>query len=655
MKRTKSESSEPKRQHVAEFKDTATETWIALGECSVTVGSIDIAIRSFDYACRHDPSNSKALIGLAQALRLNDIQHNEGYGCKQAIERINANIEKFGGLQLSYELFKELAECYLVLGLNEQAHHAVQSSIQLNPKDPLLWLLNAQTLIRVGATKHAASSLNHCISILPKSIDRFTRDDIETARAAHAELGAIYAAEENITSSIAELTATLSLPPPSLGRLDEYVALWCALATAKERANDVEGALEACEDAEAVVGNCDRIFLTHAYLLLIKNSKADAEKAIPLLQKVVSNEMQLPNFFVGVELDEKTVEASSEGDFLPWYLLGKAYALLKSPRLAYDCYQIALTRASNLPVTWLAVGRLYLELKQLPDALAAYSQALRLQIEENSIGTATAWDGLSCVYERSNDQLADASDACARAATCFKKLGKAEEASFFDERAQNLISASKNAGPVPPLREPPEVPNILIRDLMALLPCERIEYVQGSQKPSLVNTSGQSLYASSEPPSQVTPKIQASSSIPAPTRDDVSMQKSPRYPQHIYQPSHANSPIQKLPPPIPTARYPQNSPGDPVTKFQPPGPSHLYTMAPGPAPFSNQHMIQRSPNGNPQYFRGGQYEMIPTAIPGHVGRPAPMPPGAQMGYPYGPYVHVPGGVVYTSSVNTWNE
>ena len=129
-------------------------------------------------------------------------------------------------------------------------------------------------------------------------------------------------------------------------------------------------------------------------------------------------------------VDVENESAVQEGsDFLPWYLLGKANSYL-DPRAAYDCYQVALRCASNCSIIWLAVGKLYLELKQLKDALEAYSQALKLQLGDGSNGTATAWDGLSCVYERCEDQLMDASDACNRAAACFKAMGDIKSCQF---------------------------------------------------------------------------------------------------------------------------------------------------------------------------------------------------------------------------------
>ncbi|KAK6459769.1 transcription factor which mediates glucose repression [Scheffersomyces xylosifermentans] len=640
------------------YEASATETWLACGACASTLGLVVPAIKSFENAVNHDPSNLKALCGLSYTLRLNDINLNETIGSQSSIEKLNKSLELFPNLLKEASIFKELAECYLLIGLNDQAHQSIQTAIQLSPNDASLWLLSAQTLIRAGARSHAAGSLTHCLSILPENLAQFSQSDIETARAAHAELAAIAAADGNIDLSIAELTATLSLPAPPLSRIDEHIALWCALSTAKERANDIPGAIQACEAAEKAVGNSPRILMTHSYLLLFNNERQHAETAIQLLSKIID-----------LEKEKESEQPKNDGDFLPWYLLGKAHSLVDQPRLAYDSYQVALRRAANSPITWLAVGKLYLELKQLPDALAAYSQALRLQIDESSPGTATAWDGLSCVYERCDDQLMDASDACARSAACFKAIGDLKSAGYFEERAEVLAKASKKEGPVPPLREPPDVPSFLLRDLVALLPSERIAFIQGPQSAENAQQQQQQQQQQSGTPQQQTPNPQQSPVIPM-IQHQQTPQQAPA--QHYQQPPQQQTPQQHLYPqggfkqeqksPRQQQMPPQLPPPQ-IQQFWSPNqqPQYFYQQGPPPPPpQGDQHALHhqgtpgqqqashRSPLNQPQIIQGGHYP---------IGPPGAVP----QGYPYGQYVPVQGGVVahipqqYAPSVNNWRR
>lgn len=463
----------------SDYIATAAATWTAIGSCAVTMGMYAQAIKAYDAALAHYPGALDALLGWSYSLRMGDVANSQTAGLQASLQRLTKAVDQYPNLANSADFFKELAECYILLDLSDQAHQAILQAIYLQPKDAGLFLLQAQILIRTGACAQAAAALTHCLQLLPPLPHSYSASDVETARSAHAELAAIAAADNNIELLIAELTATLLLPPPPLARVEEHVALWCALATAKERANRIPEALEACEQAELAVGPHPRILITHAYLLLLNSSKANAQRAIELLTQVVEAEPQETQ--PKKELEEEAT-GDAPGDFLPWCLLGEAYTVLEQPRAAYDAYQVALRRASSLPITWLAVGKLYLELKQLPDALAAYSQGLRLQLNENSPGTATAWDGLSCVYERCDDQLGDAADACSRAASCFRSYGDTESAQYYENKSKKLLAASQGKGPVPELCAPPGVPNYFLRDLVTLLPSERIALVQGHNK-----------------------------------------------------------------------------------------------------------------------------------------------------------------------------
>lgn len=610
-----------KRPRVDEYPEKAADTWIAIGNCASSMGIVAAAIRAFESALVHAPASVDALVGWSHLLRMNDISTNDTAGSQALIQRLNSVAELYPQVTALPLFFRELTECYLLVGLNEQAHLAVQQAIQRAPSDPALQLLLAQTLIRAGARAQAASALNHCLLLLPPLLAEFSKADIETARSAHAELAAIAAADGNIDLSITELTATPLLPPPPLARQNEHIALWCAFATAKERANKIPEALEACERAETAVGALPRILITHAYLLLLDEVAEKAQRAVALLSRVV-------------DLEER--KEDDEGDFLPWYLLGKAHTVLDAPRAAYDCYQVALRRASSLPITWLAVGKLYLELKQLPDALAAYSQALRLQLNENLPGTAAAWEGLSCVYERCDDQLGDAADASSRAAMCFRAIGDTESANRFDERSKKLQAAALNNGPVPPLGQPVGVPNFFLRDLVTLLPLERIAFVQGHDK---AQTPRRAL--GPEPQIQHRPPPSAQGSPPGPppaaTAPAYSHSPNPPAPQPPHEYSMYPVPfkplgklpesISHLPPPQLRAWLPQDHMPQPQM-FQ--GPPPHFAQPPNgimtPPPNGQPPGPGRSPVNHPQ--------MIPN------GYPVQGPPG----YVYGQYMPVHQGV-----------
>ena len=676
--------------YLMSYSACASETWTLCGDCALSLSLTQVAVRSYEAALAHDPSNAKALCGISAGLRLIDISRNETVRSQNAIENLTRALSAYPHLTKVADIFRHLAECYLLIGLNDQAHQSVQTALELSPESPTLWLLNAQTLIRSNARQHATSALTHCLMLL--SNRNLSQDnDIETARAAHAELAAIAAADGNVDASIAELTATLALPPPPLAQTEEYIALWCALATAKERARDLEGAIQACEGAERAVGRLPRILLTHAYLLLVRE-EPQPDVAITLLHEVVGdvehekhqNENQKEQTEQTEQSGQNSQNVSENGsphtkplklenwpaeDFLPYFLLGQAYSLLNHPRAAYDAYQVALRRASNSPIAWLAVGKLYLKLKQLPDALAAYSQALRLQMDDGSAGAAAAWDGLSCVYERCDFQLTDAADACDRCAACYRAIGDVDGAQFFEERAKTLIAALRKEVAVPPLRDPVNVPEFLVRDLVALLPSERISYVRGDRdyerqtEEQQQRQEEQRQIQQQQQQQEQQRQIQNQHLINNLHQDQLRIQQhQPQHPNLIrpenpqfapHSPAGASAVINgsgmsgpapgvpgrlqasphQLPPP------PHWSPSQPPGMLRgPPG----MPMPPG--------VIQGSPGPQQQMIQG--YATSPPPGPNGVpNHPPPPPPG----YAYGQYMPMPTmvGMPYPQPVNGW--
>lgn len=702
MKRTNSDLLPDKRQRTQSYEGTAVETWIAVGRCSLTLGLVAAAVKSFEYAVGHDRGDAQALVGWAHALRLHDVELGQVYGSQVAAETLHAGVEQQPSLGKDKEVFREMGECYLAMGALGPAQHATQTAIQLDAGDASLWLLNGRILVKMGELKDATKSLTYCLSLLPQSLSQFGADHIEIARTAHTQLAAIATLEDDIEFSMAELIATLSLPAPPLARIDENIVLWCALAVTKEKANDIPGGLQVCDTAESLLGGSARIFMTRVYLLLADaggDRSGRAQQAIELLQKIIANEPGA---------GEK--QASDDGDFLPWYLLGKAYSLLTSYRLAYDAYQVALRRAANHPIAWLAVGQLYLHLNQLPDALAAYSQALRLQVDELYPGTATAWDGLSCIYERSDDQLVDAADACTRAAASFKLNGSAASAAFFENRSTQLKLASKKEAPVPTLRDASGVPNYLLQDFVSLLPEERIamvkRYLQPSpypahtstqsnektphtlkphdkspgprhhhmspinQAPTIAVVQGTSPQATQPPPQQLPQQLsqQLQQQLPQqPPQQPPQHPASQHYLLHQNIGTHEGSPRKNLPPQIWSPQHQRSQrphtphqlpPQIPDQQMHPP-PQYYYHSQANPIPnvqpiVPNQH-IQRSPIGHPQMIRNGpQFPMGPNPAP----RPSPGPntlgPPPQ-GYPYGQYRPMHGSVLYGSQPNHWGK
>lgn len=573
---------------------SVVETWLACGKCASTMGVLHIAINCFETALKYEPSNTKAVIGVSDALRQKDIESNQTVGITRSIDILNSFINQNPSVRSEVKLWKKLAESYFLINEPEQAHKVLKSALEMTAADPSLWILEGQCLIRLGMTAEAVDAIVRSLNLLPQSLVR--EEDIDISRSAHAELAAIAAAEGNTEAATNELNAALSLPPPPKSRTDEYAALWCAYATAREHAGDIGGAISACESAEAAIGDYSRILITHAYLLLLQGTPFFKPVfAVQLLEKAIEIEKS----------NNPNIEESSEGDFLPWYLLGYAYTLIDSPRLAYDAYQLSLRKSPLFPLPWLAVGALYLTLGQLGDSLSAYSHAVRLQSDNTVISapaSAAAWEGLSCVYERCDDQAKDATDACRRAAECYR-ISKNEEAAVrCKERAQVLERVGNHEIPMVEFRSPPEFPYILLRDLVPLSAAERINVL--AQQSTNQQSNQPPLPAQPTQPPQQVQSQPIQQGHPVPTGQPTELSPVMAQTQQVYSqmsPNMINPHIQQpplpqtqqqgaLPPPIPQTQD-QLSSQQQLQQTQPMPPQKIPSQGPG----SHMGTTQNSP------------------------------------------------------------
>lgn len=201
-------------------------------------------------------------------------------------------------------------------------------------------------------------------------------------------------------------------------------------------------------------------------------------------------------------------------DLMPWILLGYNHIVLAHFTQAFDCLQVCLLKSSKVSLVWLLIGNLYLQLGQLPDSLLAYSQALRLTPEDFGLSLALAWDGLSCVYERCENQLMDAIGACTRAANCFNQVGDLAHHQLFVDRAAYL-KANVDALDQISLRDPIAVPPELFNDLIRLPLIDRIKL-----NDAVAQDGGQPGQSPSEPSpisASATPRARAGAGLNTPT------------------------------------------------------------------------------------------------------------------------------------------
>ncbi len=461
---------------INEYELVSSQTWAQIGSCSLALNLYKLAIKSFDNSLRHLPDNVDSIVGLSKSLKLEQEEVHSLAGFKHSTELIISAIQQFPNLNNDIKLWRELSESHLGLKEYEQAHQAITRALNLNPNDTELLYLNSEILMKSKNYVYVKHILHTILSIYQNKTNELVNElDHEIIRNTHAKLAQLFILENNFKFAINEFKLAISSPLPSTtSKYEEYASIWINFALLKERLNQFDEAFQIINDAINLLGNIPRLLIANAYFLLIPVTKFfDPTLAIQLLERAINQQRS-----------NTGNEDNDDSDFLTWYLLGRAYSLIDSPRQAYDTFQISLGKGPSSPLPWLAVGSLYLKLGQLPDALAAYSQAARLQVEgpdatiSQIIASATAWDGLACVYERCDDQAHDAADACLRAAACFRSAGDLRASSQAEQRAHSLTTASRGEAPPPALKGPPDTPIVLLRDLIGMFPRDISESYQ---------------------------------------------------------------------------------------------------------------------------------------------------------------------------------
>lgn len=438
---------------IDKFDHLACEVWINCAKYASALGSYNLAIANYEKALEINPSNVYALCGLSYLMRKINASNVEVF---KIIENFKKCFKIYPNLVKNYLVFKELAELYLVIGMDDFAFHSVQTAIQLSPLDSSLWLSCSKILMKSGNLYEAAGTLAHCLSFLTKDIFQLTYSELETAKSAYMNLALISFFNGHYSHSIYNLNKALSYPNSLMTKTEDQVIIVCALILSKETIDDLDDAFKICESAINTFGFVPKLSLVYAYLLILRNKQNDSKKAILLLSKIINVKNKSIN------------KHKTETSFLNWLLLGNAYLIIDHPKLAYESYQIALQKAPNFFITWLFIGKLYLELDQLCDALSAYSQVLKLKIENSLFAYLFAWEGLSCVYERCENQLIHASNAYFILSSCYESLGDLKNYEFFKKRAEVLMDAHNNKCKPPPLRKPSEIPNFIIRELILI-------------------------------------------------------------------------------------------------------------------------------------------------------------------------------------------
>lgn len=443
---------------------------------------LDFAENLFKNSLNFNGSNINALFGL-----VNCCLSKKNY--QNAVDLIIFFLQQQPPHHIVKYIKNELVWFYLsksFLNLNKfnASLILIQNSLLINPQNLDALLLNGEILIQL---KQYNNSINLFQSVIMKLKNKPVKSNLPVLLKAHEFLSLIYIKLNKPSLALQELLVVINSTATNKNPdfLKNYLNYSLIL-------NDLNESLSTLDKAYDIYGLNINLILTKAFLYLQPNTKHfNPNFAIDILSPILNNN------------DSVVIIDNNDDDFLPWFLLGKAYFYLDQSRQSYDYFQLALKKGPNSPLPWLAVGTLYLKLNQLSDALTAFSEAARIlssssnpnnstnvreQEDEEVLSIsdlyalASAWEGLSCIYERCDNQAEDAAGALFRAAACYRAIGDKNSMIQSEQRAQLLISVSKSENLSPPSPRSFAEPNyLIIKDSLTLEPDQRVKISNDQQ------------------------------------------------------------------------------------------------------------------------------------------------------------------------------
>ncbi len=446
------------------------ETWIAIGSCADTIGSVEKAVEAFSTALRYTPNNPKALTKLANVYRTRDAYAEAADLYRRALSLDQNNGETWG----------LLGHCYLMLDDLQSAYTAYQQAL-LNLQNlnvPKLWHGIGILYDRYGSLEYAEEAFVRVLEMDP---------NFEKANEIYFRLGIIYKLQGKLQKALECFNYILSMPPAPLSQSD----VWFQIGSVLEQSRDFPGAKDAYE----------RVLQTNP----------NHAKVLQQLGCLYSQpEAPFHDDAVALRLLHQSIELN-QADAHSWYYLGRVYMSKQDYPNAYESFQHAVNIDSRNPTFWCSIGVLYYKISQYKDALDAYTRAIRLNPYLSEV-----WYDLGTLYETCNNQIGDALDAYHRAASLDPSNPN------IQERLLQLTKYQKEGGSLPP----PPLPQAAQQPVQVMTPQQPQIQTQFQAQPQGQPVRAPQLQA---PAAQQLPQ-NATSRVPLPI-PQVPQQSSIKQPQ----------------------------------------------------------------------------------------------------------------------------
>lgn len=389
--------------------ESVYETWCKLGLLSLELNQFQLGKQCLTNAMKYR-LDGPIVLQVGKAL----VKLKEVHEISKLIKLIEESTEQLQVNQ-NHQISYAMANLYFEIGDTTKALKYMQQCLDLNNQKPDYWFLNALIMLHIHNEPEYIHSITYSLSLNPCKTLKFE---------ILLHLGKFYLQKFISTNDDTLFTKAVDYFNSGLHLLynyDYYAKLYYRLILAYLNKFMVDEAVFYSQQSVLIVNNNYDLMVLSAFTLVI----------------------QTENHLSIRKLNHLLNYPQASKDYLPWLLLGLNYFKINDFKNSFDCLEVCLKKNTKSSEIWLLIGNLYLKLNQLPDSLSAYSQALRLH-DEISMCSALAWDGLSCVYERCDNQLMDASDACTRSANCFQSLHDTNHAELLAARAEFLKAFTKN-------------------------------------------------------------------------------------------------------------------------------------------------------------------------------------------------------------------
>jgi len=239
------------------------------------------------------------------------------------------------------------AELLLRANSLDAAGDYAQRCIRLQPNSPSERLLLGNILVRKGDTKGAIDQLENATQLAPKD---------ENARVVLAQA---YTSAKDYKHAESELDTALSASPKSTFVLGSVADYWISRGQASK----------AVEQAKKFLATDPQ----NAQAKAILGSSLLSAKAYPEAQAALEQSIQ------------------AKPDFQAYILLGKLHTLKGEPESAIGAYTRAIDMQPRYAPLYAAVGNIYLEKKDFPNAQKYFEQCLKIDPDFAVAASNLAW------------------------------------------------------------------------------------------------------------------------------------------------------------------------------------------------------------------------------------------------------------------------